>query len=75
MAGMIVSSSVRHNSGGLGVARLGDVTIGYCGHPGTIVSASSLTKTDGLGKAKVGSAVVGCNIGTVVTGNPTHNIT
>lgn len=72
MGGFIVTSSLTHNSSGLGVARLGDVTIGYCGHPGIIVSGSSTNLTNGLGKALVGSSVAGCNIGVVVTGDPTH---
>jgi uncharacterized Zn-binding protein involved in type VI secretion len=72
MGGFIVSASGNHQSLGLGVARLTDITIGYCGHPGTIVTGSATNLTNGLGKALVGSSVAGCNIGTVVTGDPTH---
>ncbi|MFW9871770.1 MAG: PAAR domain-containing protein [Candidatus Thorarchaeota archaeon] len=72
MTGTIVTASVNHFSGGLGVARLTDMTIGACGHPGTIVTASSRSFTNGLGKARVGDLITGCNIGNIITGNPTH---
>jgi len=73
MGGTIVSGSSDAVSSGLGNGRLTDMTIGWCGHPGMIVSASISNTTNGLGKAIITSQVVGCNIGTVVTGNPTHN--
>jgi uncharacterized Zn-binding protein involved in type VI secretion len=72
MGGYIITSSGDHISSALGVARIGDQTIGYCGHPGIIVSGSSVNLTNGLGKALIGSQVTGCNIGTIVTGNPKH---
>lgn len=72
MGGYIITASPNHISSGLGVGRFTDITIGYCGHSGTIVSGSPNDNTNGFSKARVGSAVTGCNIGTVVTGNPTH---
>jgi hypothetical protein len=72
MSGPIISSSTNAESAALGTARLTDITQGGCGHTGTIVSASSRNITNSLGKAHIGSAVVGCNIGTVITGNPKH---
>jgi uncharacterized Zn-binding protein involved in type VI secretion len=72
MTGTIITASADHKSGGLGVARLTDMTIGACGHPGTIVTGSSLSLTNGLPKARIGDQVTGCNIGNIITGNPTH---
>lgn len=72
MGGYIITSSSRHISSALGVARVGDMTVGYCGHTGTIVTGSSRNVTEGQGKALVGSQVSGCNIGTIITGDPRH---
>jgi hypothetical protein len=74
MSGPIITCSPNHISLGLGQARLTDMTIGGCGHTGTIVSAAPTCVTNALGKARIGSAVTGCNIGTVVTGNTTHEV-
>ena len=74
MGGIIVSGSPNAVSGGPSQSRLTDVTIGWCGHPGIIVSSSSTSVTNGLGKARIGDAVTGCNIGTIVSGNPTHDV-
>jgi uncharacterized Zn-binding protein involved in type VI secretion len=73
MSGFIITSSSNAISAGLGVARITDMTVGACGHTGMIVTGSATNTTNGLGKAKVGSVVTGCNIGTVVTGAPTHS--
>lgn len=72
MTGFIITSSPNHISAGLGVARISDITIGTCGHTGIIVTGSAVNITNSLGKAMIGSQVTGCNIGTVVTGAPTH---
>jgi len=72
MIGIIITASANHLSGGLGVARLTDMTIGACGHTGIIVTGSSKSFTNGLGKARIGDMVTGCNIGNIITGNPTH---
>lgn len=72
MSGTIITGSSDCVSAGLGGARVGDITIGGCGHTGIIVSGSSGNLTNGVGKATVGSIVTGCNIGIIVTGSPTH---
>lgn len=72
MTGIVITGSPNHKSGSSPVSRLSDITIGTCGHTGIIVSASPNTKSNTLGKARIGSQVTGCNIGIVVTGNPTH---
>lgn len=74
MAGPIITSSTDDQSGNLGTARLTDMTIGYCGHPGIIVTSAPGCRANSLGKARIGDSVVGCNIGTIVTGNPTHDV-
>ena len=74
MVGPIISGSPNTKSGNLAQARLTDMTIGYCGHPGIIVTASPNHKTNNLGSARVGDQVTGCNIGVIITGSPNHNI-
>lgn len=72
MAGPIITASPDHNSTGLKVARLTDMVIGYCGHPGSIVTSSTKNITNSLGKARIGDAVSGCTIGSIITGAPKH---
>ena len=72
MSGYIITGSGNADSGGLKVARISDMVIGYCGHTGTIITGSSQNTTNGLGKAWIGSQVTGCTIGQVITGDPTH---
>jgi hypothetical protein len=72
MSGPIITCSPNDGSSLLGQARLTDITVGGCGHTGTIVTASSLAFCNVLGKARIGDLVTGCNIGTIVTGNPIH---
>jgi len=74
MGGIIISGSPNEQSGGLAVARLTDTTIGWCGHTGIVVSGSPTTTVNSLAAARIGSSVTGCNIGTVITGNPTHDV-
>ena len=74
MTGPIIGGSVNTKSGGSPQARLTDMTIGSCGHPGIIITGSATHKTNNLGSARVGDQVTGCNIGVIATGNPTHDI-
>jgi len=74
MSGWIVTGSPNIQSTGAGQGRLSDLTIGACGHPGTVVTGNPTVVGNSLQKATVGSTVTGCNIGNVVTGNPTHTI-
>ena len=73
MGGKIATGSSDHESSSLKVARLTDIVIGYCGHIGKIATVSTVNKTNSLGKATIGSQVIGCTIGKVITGNPTHD--
>jgi hypothetical protein len=74
MTGIIITGSSNGFSGGLSTARLTDITIGGCGHTGIIASGSPNCNCNSLGKARVGDLVTGCNIGTIITGNSTHNV-
>ena len=74
MGGMIITGSPNAVSSGLSQGRLSDMTIGWCGHPGIIVSGSVTSVTNGLSKARIGETVVGCNIGIIISGNPTHDV-
>ncbi len=73
MGGWIITGSPNVISSNQGQARLIGTTIGYCGHTGIIISSSSIVNANTLGKARVGDQVIGCNIGTIISGNPTHN--
>lgn len=72
MSGPVISCSPNDYSANQGQARLSDMTIGWCGHPGTIVSSAPGCFANNLGKARIGDSVVGCNIGNLVTGWSTH---
>lgn len=72
MSGPVITSSPDDYSGNLGQARLTDMTIGWCGHPGNIITSAPSCFANNLGKARIGDSVVGCNIGNLVTGWPTH---
>ncbi len=74
MAGPIMRGSPNTVSGNAKQSRLTDITIGYCGHPGTIVSGSSTVEANNLPKSKIGDTVVGCNIGSLVSGLTTHEV-
>lgn len=72
--GFIITGSPDAISSGQGQAGVGDLTIGWCGHTGIIVTGSPDTLANNKGKATVGSQITGCNIGTIITGNPTHMV-
>lgn len=72
MGGFIITSSGDHKSSEFGVARLADMTVGYCGHTGIIVTSSLKNKSNTRGKAIVGSQVSGCHSGKVITGDTKH---
>ena len=72
MGGFIITASENHKSSTGGVARLQDMTIGYCGHTGFIVTSSLKNKSNSRGKATVGSQVSGCHSGKVITGDTKH---
>ena len=74
MGGPIITGSWDHSVGNFGQARLVDMTIGACGHPGTIVTGAPYSLTNNLGKARVGELVVGCNMGVIVTGLPDSQV-
>jgi hypothetical protein len=74
MSGPIITGSPNDKSGNINQARLTDLTIGWCGHPGRIVTASPNCKANNLGKARISDQVTGCNIGVIVTGLPTHQV-
>ncbi len=74
MGGWIVTGSPNAISSGQGQATVPDLTIGWCGHSGFIITGSPNAFANTKGKATVGSQITGNNIGTVITGNPTHNV-
>jgi len=74
MMGFIVTGSPNAISSGKGQAAVGDLTIGFLGHPGFIITGSPNALVNNKGKATLGSIITGCNIGMVITGNPTHMV-
>jgi len=46
-----------------------DIAVNLCGHISIIVSCSSLNIVQGRGQARLGDIVIGCPIGTIVTGS------
>jgi hypothetical protein len=74
MGGTIITASVNMGSSNAGQSRLMDQTIGWCGHPGFIVSSSFTSVANSLGKGRIGEQVIGCNIGTIISGNPVHEV-
>ena len=74
MTGKIIGASPNVYSTAKAQARLVDMTIGECGHPGRIVSYTPVCFANGRQKAFLTSVVVGCNIGRVVSGDTTHEL-
>jgi len=71
MAGFVITGSGNVIAEGSGKARLGDITIGFCGHAGVIVTSSNLSIVNGMGDARLGDMVAGCNIGALITSTAT----
>jgi uncharacterized Zn-binding protein involved in type VI secretion len=71
MAGFVITGSGDVIAEGSGKARLGDLTIGFCGHVGVIVSGSGISIVNGMPDARLGDAVAGCNIGALITSTAT----
>ena len=69
MTGFVITGSGDVSANNLGMARIGDIVIGTCGHVGTIVTGSSVSKANNIGKARSGDLVAGCTIGTLVGGS------
>jgi len=72
MTGWIITGSPDVKSTGAQQGFLSSITIGACGHPGNVITGSPTVLANSLQKATIGSQVSGCNIGTVVTGSPSH---
>ena len=70
MVGPLVQGSPNHRTNSLPSSRLGDMIIGYCGHPGFMITSSSTARINGLGAVRVGDNFTGCFIGTLVQGSP-----
>ena len=76
VVGEIIDGSPDVMSGNLAQARVTDMTIAYCDgqHTGQIITGAPNAFANDLNKARTGDQVVGCNIGTIVTGNTRHEI-
>ena len=67
-AGVIVTGASNTATENSSDARVGDIGIGFCGHPTVIVSGSGTVSIEGNSNARVGDAVAGCITGIIVTG-------
>lgn len=74
MTGKILTGNPKNKSGNISQATINSLVLGSCGHMGRIITGSSKTKVGNIGKAIVTSQTVGCLIGIIVAGNPTHKI-
>jgi uncharacterized Zn-binding protein involved in type VI secretion len=68
--GMIIVGSYNVVANSLGVARVGDIGIGFCGHMCVVSSGSGSVVTNGIPTARIGDSVTGCIDGTIITGSP-----
>jgi uncharacterized Zn-binding protein involved in type VI secretion len=53
----------------LGVARIGDIVLGDCGHTGVLVNGSSTVFANGIGLSRLSDTFEGCFEGVLVTGS------
>jgi len=67
-AGIIVTGASNVTTENSSDARIGDIGVGFCGHPTVIVSGSDTVTIEGDSNARIGDAVAGCIIGAIVTG-------
>ena len=72
MTGMIVTGAATKQIENLLAARITDVMLGFCGHPGIMVTGSSTVTVENQQQCKIGDNFVGCFTGVVVTGAGTH---
>ena len=68
MTGIVITSAARTEDQFQLTARLGDITIGNCGHTGIICSGASKINIEGVLSARISDCVTGCNKGVLVTG-------
>ena len=66
-AGIVVTGSSDVTADGVGKARLGDLTVSFCGHVGVIVTGSMSSFVNGMPDARLGDVTVGTYVGTLVT--------
>lgn len=72
MIGVVISGSSVKIVEGNGVARVGDVVLGLCGHTGVISEGSSSVKVEGENQSRVGDVFVGVFSGSITTGASNH---
>jgi len=68
MAGVIVSGASNAKIENASAARVGDIGIGYCGHPTVLVTGSGAASSASSDNSRIGDAVAGCILGAMVTG-------
>jgi uncharacterized Zn-binding protein involved in type VI secretion len=70
MVGPIITGSPNHLTNGIPSARVSDMILGFCGHPGILISGSGTARINGLGASRIGDSFVGCFSGTLIQGSP-----
>jgi len=67
--GIIVSTQNIVSSNGRLNARKTDIVIFSCGHIGMITSGSEIVISSNISQARIGDVVIGCPVGTIITGD------
>jgi len=68
MAGVIVTGAGKTITENSPDSRIGDIGVGFCGHPTVIVSGSDTTTIENSPNARIGDVVAGCINGALITG-------
>jgi hypothetical protein len=68
MSGIIVKGAGKSICEGSPIGRIGDLGIGFCGHPTLLVSGASKSICEGSPISRIGDNVSGCIVGSMVTG-------
>ncbi|MCK5015816.1 MAG: hypothetical protein KAS32_01990 [Candidatus Peribacteraceae bacterium] len=73
IAGLLIVGNAVHVVEGSPQSRVGDMGIGFCGHPTILVTGSPTNFSGGPPKGRIGDTVTGCVTGIMVTGAGTDN--
>lgn len=68
MAGILITGASKSVCEGLPISRIGDIGIGFCGHPTLLITGASKSVCEGSSISRIRDLVGGCIIGTMVTG-------
>jgi len=70
MVGPLITGSFNTLTNNIPSARIGDMVIGFCGHPGFMVTSSATAFINSRGAVRIGDLFVGCFTGVIIQGSP-----